>query len=93
MLERLGLMPPQASTFAPQVDTLYAFLLMVTAFFSVLIAAFGNFLIPLMIGARDMAFPSLNMLSFWTFVVSQVLVLASFGAQLGSAAARPAIAP
>ena len=40
MLERLGLMPPQASTFAPQVDMLYAFLLMVTAFFSVLIAAF-----------------------------------------------------
>ena len=40
MLERLGLMPPQASTFASQVDMLYAFLLMVTAFFSVLIAAF-----------------------------------------------------
>jgi len=33
-------MPPQASTFASQVDMLYAFLLMVTAFFSVLIAAF-----------------------------------------------------
>jgi cytochrome c oxidase subunit 2 len=40
MLERLGLMPPQASTFAPQVDMLYAFLLLVTAFFSLLIAAF-----------------------------------------------------
>ena len=34
-----------------------------------------------------MAFPTLNMLSFWTFLVSQLLVLASFFVQLGSAAA------
>jgi cytochrome c oxidase subunit 2 len=39
MLERLGLMPPQASTLASQVDMLYGFLLLVTAFFSILIAA------------------------------------------------------
>src|SRR5687768_14537561 len=52
-----------------------------------LIGCFGNFCIPLNIGARDMAFPLLNMLSFWTFVVSQILVLASFGVQLGTAAA------
>jgi len=38
MLERLGLMPPQASTVAGQVDLLYAFLLLVSAFFSILIA-------------------------------------------------------
>src|SRR5262245_3951507 len=31
-------------------------------------AAFGNYLVPLMIGARDMAFPRLNMLSWWTLV-------------------------
>ena len=30
--------------------------------------AFGNYLIPLMIGARDMAFPRMNALSFWIFV-------------------------
>ena len=30
--------------------------------------AFGNYLLPLMIGARDMAFPRLNALSFWIFV-------------------------
>ena len=32
--------------------------------------AFGNYLIPLMLGARDMAFPRLNALSFWVFLAS-----------------------
>jgi cytochrome c oxidase subunit I+III len=36
--------------------------------------AFGNYLIPLMIGARDMAFPKLNALSFWLFLGSGLLV-------------------
>ena len=44
----------------------------------VLLGAFGNFLIPLMVGARDMAFPRLNMASFWTIFVGTVLLLASF---------------
>lgn len=52
-----------------------------------LIGVFGNLLIPLQIGARDMAFPKLNMLSFWFFVGSQLLVLASFAVPLGAAAA------
>jgi cytochrome c oxidase subunit II len=39
MLERLGLLPPEASTLAFQVDLLYGFLLAVSAFFSILIAA------------------------------------------------------
>ncbi len=53
----------------------------------VLIGAFGNFLIPLMIGARDMAFPKLNMFSFWSFLLSQLLVLASFFTDLGTGGA------
>jgi cytochrome c oxidase subunit 1 len=44
----------------------------------VLLAAFGNLLIPTMIGTRDMAFPTLNMISYWTFFVSSVVLVASF---------------
>lgn len=43
----------------------------------ILVGAFGNFAIPLLIGARDMAFPRLNMLSFWLTAAAQVLVLIS----------------
>ena len=43
----------------------------------VLIAAFGNFLIPLMIGADDMVFPRINRLSYQVFLVSAILILVS----------------
>ncbi len=36
--------------------------------------AFGNYLIPLMLGARDMAFPRLNALSFWLFLGSGIFL-------------------
>src|SRR6185369_3878481 len=67
--------------------TMHGLIMIFFAITPLMIGAFGNFCIPLMIGARDMAFPLLNALSFWTFVVSQVLVLVSFTVQLGSAAA------
>ncbi len=44
----------------------------------ILLAGFGNFLIPLMIGTDDMSFPKLNMISFWTFFISAVVLIASF---------------
>jgi cytochrome c oxidase subunit 1 len=44
----------------------------------VLIAAFGNFLIPLMIGCDDMAFPRLNRLSYQIFLISAIVLLFSF---------------
>ena len=43
----------------------------------VLLAAFGNLLIPLMIGADDMVFPRINRLSYQVFFVSAVVILAS----------------
>jgi cytochrome c oxidase subunit 1 len=44
----------------------------------VLIAAFGNYLIPLMIGADDMVFPRLNRLSYQVFLLSAIIILCSF---------------
>jgi cytochrome c oxidase subunit I len=43
----------------------------------VLIGVFGNFLIPLKIGAGDMAFPTLNEISYWLFFVSGVVMMGS----------------
>ncbi|QMU61789.1 MAG: cytochrome c oxidase subunit I [Gammaproteobacteria bacterium] len=48
---------------------------MLTAFF---LGGFGNILIPLMCGARDMAFPFMNMLSYWVYLLSVIVVCASF---------------
>lgn len=44
----------------------------------VLIAAFGNFLIPLMIGCDDMVFPRINRLSYQIFLLSSVVLIISF---------------
>jgi cytochrome c oxidase subunit I len=41
-------------------------------------AAFGNFVMPLQIGTIDMAFPRLNMMSYWFFFISCVLMMFSF---------------
>ena len=44
----------------------------------ILLGFLGNLTIPLMIGARDMAFPFLNMMSYWTFFISSLVIMASF---------------
>lgn len=49
----------------------------------VLLAAFGNYLIPLMAGCDDMVFPRLNRLSYQIFLVSALVLLASFFAPGG----------
>ena len=55
--------------------TIMVFFVLTTAPF----AGFGNFVLPLQIGAEDMAFPRFNMMSFWvTFVAFVVLVAAFF---------------
>ncbi len=41
-------------------------------------SGFGNYMLPIQIGAEDMAFPVLNMMSFWTTFVSLVVLLSAF---------------
>ena len=67
--------------------TTHGLIMIFWAITPLLIGCFGNYCIPLMIGARDMAFPLLNMLSFWIFLLSGVLVLAGFAVPLGAAGA------
>ena len=58
--------------------TMHATIMIFFVIMPILAGGFGNFLIPLMIGARDMAFPLLNMLSFWFAAVAGVIMLAGF---------------
>ncbi len=54
---------------------------------------FANFLIPLQIGARDMASPLLNMLSYWFFFLASVIMFSSLFVQTGPASGGWTIYP
>src|SRR5690554_2518437 len=54
---------------------------------------FSNLLIPLQIGARDMAAPFVNMLSYWFFLTSCIIMLASFFVQSGPASSGWTVYP
>jgi cytochrome c oxidase subunit 1 len=77
------LSPELYNAFLTNHGTIMIFLWIVPA----AIGGFGNFLIPLMIGARDMAFPKLNAIAFWLNPPAGALLVASFflggGAQSG----------
>ncbi len=66
--------------------TMHATIMVFLVVMPILVGCFGNFLIPLMIGARDMAFPLLNMLSFWVAVLGAVIMTAGFLVEGGHAA-------
>jgi cytochrome c oxidase subunit I len=52
-----------------------------------ILAGFANYLVPLMIGARDVAFPRLNALSYWLFLLGGIVLMLSFFADGGPAEA------
>jgi len=78
-----GVLPPEAYNMA---FTMHATLMIFFVIMPILAGAFGNFCIPLMIGARDMAFPRLNMLSIWMAFLSGAVMLAGFFVPQGHAA-------
>ena len=75
-----GVISPPAYT---ALFTMHGTIMIVFAVTPILIGGFGNFLLPLLIGARDMAFPRLNMASFWAMAAATGVLCASFFVPLG----------
>jgi len=78
-----GIIPPQTYN---MLFTMHATIMIFFVVMPIMVGCFGNFLIPLMIGARDMAFPFLNLLSFWFGLPAGVVMVASFFVPGGAAA-------
>jgi cytochrome c oxidase subunit 1 len=58
--------------------TMHGMIMVIYLLTALFLGGFGNYLIPLMCGARDMVFPYMNMLSFWVYLLSVIVLLASF---------------
>jgi cytochrome c oxidase subunit 1 len=61
-----------------QLVTMHGMIMIVYMLTALLLGGFGNYLVPLQLGARDMVFPFLNMLSYWFFLLSVIILMASF---------------
>ena len=61
-----------------QFVTLHGMIMVVYLLTALFLGGFGNYLIPLMVGARDMVFPYLNMLSYWIYLFAVLLLCTSF---------------
>ena len=78
-----GIMKPE---FYAALFTMHGTIMIFFVLSAALIGGFGNYLIPLQVGARDMAFPRLNALSYWIYAISSVVILVSFFTPNGPAA-------
>lgn len=78
---KLELMRPGGKIVGPQVYnalfTVHGVIMIFLFVIPGLSASFGNFLLPIMIGAKDVAFPKLNLLSWWLYVIGGLIVLTS----------------
>ena len=61
-----------------QMITMHGMIMVVYLLTALFLGGFGNYLIPLMVGARDMVFPYVNMLSFWIYFLAVLVLVASF---------------
>jgi cytochrome c oxidase subunit 1 len=71
--------------FYNQLVAMHGTVMIFLAVVPILTGMFGNYLVPLHVGAADMAFPLLNAASFWIFAAAGMLMLASFGLEGGAA--------
>ncbi|MFC7482967.1 cbb3-type cytochrome c oxidase subunit I [Luedemannella flava] len=80
MIMRTQLARPNSTLLSPeeynQLFTMHG-TAMIFLFATPMFFGFGNFLVPLMIGARDMAFPRLNAFGYWVFVFAGSVMFAS----------------
>jgi cytochrome c oxidase subunit 1 len=75
LLKHTGLLPPNTYN---QVYTIHGSAMVWLVIIPVMTGAFGNYIMPLQIGARDVAFPWLNLASFWMFPPAGLILMASF---------------
>src|SRR5256886_4049246 len=61
-----------------QFITMHGMIMVIYLLTALFLGGFGNYLIPLMVGARDMVFPYVNMVSYWVYLFAVLLVVASF---------------
>lgn len=61
-----------------QLVTMHGMIMVIYLLTAIFLGGFGNYLIPLMVGARDMVFPFVNMLSYWAYFLSVIVLMASF---------------
>ncbi len=77
-----GVMSPD---FYNQLGAMHGTIMVFLGIVPLAVGAFGNYIVPLQIGAQDMAFPRLNMASYWVYFLGGVVMLASFFLPEGAA--------
>ncbi len=66
-----------------QFMTMHGMIMVIYLLTALFLGGFGNYLIPLMVGARDMVFPYVNMLSYWIYLLAVLVLVGSFFASGG----------
>jgi cytochrome c oxidase subunit 1 len=66
-----------------QFITMHGMIMVIYLLTALFLGGFGNYLIPLMVGARDMVFPYVNMLSYWIYLLAVLILVAGFFAPGG----------
>src|SRR5881275_470063 len=61
-----------------QFVTMHGMIMVIYLLTALFLGGFGNYLIPLMVGARDMVFPYVNMISYWVYLLAVLVLVASF---------------